>query len=77
LPTNGVKLEDYLENKERDKEISKEIKSQFRINRGTIGIIIKDNNDPVMIFSTKLMACKLLRKCRKEEVPIGVITIIA
>jgi hypothetical protein len=24
-------------------------------------------------MATKIMACKLLRKCRKEEVPIGVV----
>jgi hypothetical protein len=50
FPTNGVKPEDYLENKERDKEIAEEVKAQFGTNRGTRGIIIKDINDPVTSF---------------------------
>jgi hypothetical protein len=45
FPTSGVKLEDYLDNKARDKEIAEEVKAQFEINRGTKGIIIKDINE--------------------------------
>jgi hypothetical protein len=75
LPS-GVKPEDYLDNKARDKEIAEEVKAQFRTNRGTRGIIIKDINDPATKFSTNLMACKLLRKCRKEEAPTGVIEVV-
>jgi len=62
LPTNGVKPKDYLDNKARDKEIVEEVKTKFRINRGTQGIIIKDINDHTTKFSIKLMACELLRK---------------
>jgi hypothetical protein len=54
-----------LENKERDKEIVEEVKEEFRKNIGNMGIVIKDINDPATRFATKLMACKLLRKCRK------------
>jgi hypothetical protein len=28
-------------------------------------------------FTSKLMACKLLRKCRREEVPTGIIAVVA
>jgi hypothetical protein len=35
FPTSGVNPEDYLDNKARDKEIAKELKEQFRTNRGT------------------------------------------
>jgi hypothetical protein len=76
FPTSGVKPEDYLENKARDKEIAEEVKAQFGTNRGNRGIVIKDINDPAMRFSMKLMACKLLRKCRKEEAPTGVIAAV-
>jgi len=34
---------------------------------------IKNINDLAKRFVTKLMGCKLLRKCCKEEAPIGVI----
>jgi hypothetical protein len=53
------------------------VKAQFRTNRGTRGIIIKDINDHAIKFSTKSMACKILRKCINEESPSGVITIIS
>jgi hypothetical protein len=43
--------------------------------RGHRGIIIKEINDNVTRFTSKLMACKLLRKCRREEVPVGVIIV--
>jgi hypothetical protein len=36
-------------------------------------MIIKNINDPTKRFVTKLMACKLLRKCHKEEAPTGVV----
>jgi hypothetical protein len=40
-------------------------------------MIIKNINDPATRFVTKLMACKLLRKCRKEEAPAGVVAAAA
>jgi hypothetical protein len=36
-------------------------------------MIIKNINDPTTEFATKLMACKILRKCCKEEVHAGVV----
>jgi hypothetical protein len=36
-------------------------------------MIIKNINDPATKFATKLMVYKLLRKCRKEEAPAGVV----
>jgi hypothetical protein len=36
-------------------------------------IIIKWISDATTRMETKLMACKLLHKCRKEEVPAGVV----
>jgi hypothetical protein len=37
------------------------------------GIIIKRISDTTTRMATKLMACKMLRKCHKEEVPAGVV----
>jgi hypothetical protein len=36
-------------------------------------IIIKWISDTTTRMETKLMACKLLQKCHKEEVPTGVV----
>jgi hypothetical protein len=53
-----------------------EIKNKYDTERGSRGIIIKQINEPTTRFATKLMACKLLRKCRKEESPAGVISAV-
>jgi hypothetical protein len=69
LNTIGAQLEEYLENKAREKEIAEIVKAQFGKNRGSRGIVLKEINDAMMQLSNKLMAYKLLRKCRKEEAP--------
>jgi len=76
FPTNNVKPKHYLDNKARDKEIAKEVTVQFGIDKGNKGIVINDINGHAMRFSTKLMTCKLLMKCRKEEALTGVIAAV-
>jgi len=49
------------------------MKQNYGIERGSRGIIINKINEPTMRLEKKFMACKLLRKCHKEEVPAGVI----
>jgi glutamate synthase domain-containing protein 2 len=51
------------------------VKTQLGTNRGNQGIVIKYINDVTTRFTSNLMACKLLRKCRKEEAPVGVIAV--
>jgi hypothetical protein len=75
LPTDGEKPEQYLEDKTKEKSISDEIKEKYGIERGNRGIRINDINDPVTRFATRLLGCKLMRKCRKEEVPAGVVAV--
>jgi hypothetical protein len=53
--------------KTKEKALAEEIKRKYGTERGSIGIIINRINEPTMKFTTKLMACKLLRKCHKEE----------
>ena len=53
-----------------------EIKNKYETERGSRGIIIKQINEPRTRFARKLMACKLLRKCHKEESPTGVISAV-
>jgi hypothetical protein len=65
LPTFESHPKDYLDNKAREKEIDKLVKAQFGTSRGNKGIFLKDINDNATTFTNKLMACKLLRKCRK------------
>jgi hypothetical protein len=65
LPTVGTQLEEYLNNKARKKEITELVKAQFDTSRGNKSIVLRDINDNMTSFSSNLMACKLLRKCRK------------
>jgi hypothetical protein len=76
LPTDGEKPEQYLDDKTKEKSIADEIKNKYGTDRGSRGMIIKQINEPTTRFATKLMACKLLRKCRKEEAPAGVIAAV-
>jgi hypothetical protein len=73
LPTDGEKPEKYLEDKTKEKSISDEIKAKYGTERGNRGIRISDINDPATRFATRLLGCKLMRKCPKEEVPAGVV----
>jgi hypothetical protein len=66
-----------LDNKAHEKEIFELVKAQFGTSRGNIGIVLKDINDSATSFTNKLMACKMLRKCKKEEAPSGVIAVVA
>jgi hypothetical protein len=64
-PTVRCIPEEYLDNKVREKEIQNKVKAQFDTTRGNRGIVIKDINDNVTRFASKLMACKLLRKLQR------------
>jgi hypothetical protein len=49
------------------------MKKTYGTERELRRIIIKHISDATTRLATKLMACKLMRKCRKEKVPTGVI----
>jgi hypothetical protein len=75
LPTEREKPEKYLEHKMKEKSISDEIKANYGMERGNRGIRISDINDPATRFATRLLGCKLMCKCRKEEVSVGVVAV--
>jgi hypothetical protein len=76
LPTFDTHIEDYLENKAHEKEIVELVKAQFGTSRRNRGIVLKEINGNAKRFSNKIMACNLLRKCRKEEAPVGFIAVV-
>jgi hypothetical protein len=53
------------------------VKEKFGTDRGNIGMIIKNINEPTTKSVKNLMVCKILRKCCKEEAPTGVVTAVA
>jgi hypothetical protein len=69
LSTVGTQTNDYLENKARKKELAEQVKVEFETTPGNKCIVIKDINDNAKWFANKLMECKLLRKCYREESP--------
>jgi hypothetical protein len=73
FPSNGENLVQYLDDNTKEKALAEEMKKTYGTERGSCGIIIKMINDASTWMARKLMACKLLRKCHKEEVPMGVV----
>jgi hypothetical protein len=53
----------FLDEKTKEKALTEEMKKKYGTDRGTRGIIIKRINDVTTQMATKIMACKLLRKC--------------
>jgi hypothetical protein len=50
---------------------------KYGTDRGTRGIIIKRINDVAPQLGMKILAYKLLRKFHREEVPVGVVAVVA
>jgi hypothetical protein len=67
----------FLDDKTKEKALAEEMKKKYGTDRGTRGIIIKRINDAATQLGVKFLACKLLRKCRREEVPAGVVAVAA
>jgi len=77
LPTYGEKFAQYLDDKVKEKSLAEEMNQTYGTERGSRGIIINIINEPAMRLETNLIACKLLRKCLKEEALVGVIAATA
>jgi hypothetical protein len=77
MPSRGENLTQYLDDKSKKKSLDEEMKKTCGIERGSCNIIIKRINNAMTQMETKILACKILRKFRKEEVLVGVIAAIA
>jgi hypothetical protein len=49
------------------------MKEKYGMHRGECGLDIASINDDIVIFVMQVLACKLLRKCHRDQVPTGVI----
>jgi hypothetical protein len=76
LPSNGEKPAQYLDDKTKEKALTEEMKKTCGMERGSCKIILKRISNIITRMATQLMACKLLHKCHKEEVPIGVVVAV-
>jgi hypothetical protein len=77
FPSRGMDPMHFLDDKSREKALDEEMKKKYGINRGKRGIIIKRINNSMTQLGAKILACKLLIKCHREEVPTGFVTIVA
>jgi hypothetical protein len=77
LLSRGDNLMQYLNDKTKEKALAEDMKKTYGTERGSLGIITKLISDAATRLATKIMVCKLLRKCRREEVPIRVVTTTA
>jgi hypothetical protein len=66
-----------LDDKSKEKTLAKEMKKKYGTTRGTRGIMIKQINNAATQLGANILAYKLLKKCCKDEVPPGVITVAA
>jgi hypothetical protein len=73
LRTNGEKLEQYLDEKTKENTLEDKMKKTYGIVRGSRGIVINRISELVTRMETKILACKFLSKCHKEEAPTRVI----
>jgi hypothetical protein len=55
------------------KTLAEEMNNKYITEMGSHRIIIRCISDIATRMDTKIMACKFLRKCRKEEVSVGVV----
>jgi hypothetical protein len=75
LPTDGENPEQHLEDKTRDNAILDEIKDKYGVERGNRGIKISDINDPSTSLATRILRCKIMHKCHKDEVSSSVVIV--
>jgi hypothetical protein len=77
LPIWGMDPALILDNKSKEKALAEEMKNIYGTTRGMSGIMIKRINNANTQSGAKILAYKLLRKCRKDEVATGVIAVTA
>jgi hypothetical protein len=58
-----------LDEKSKEEALAEQMKKKYGTDRGTRGIIIKRINDVMTQLGEKILACKMLRKFHKDEVP--------
>jgi hypothetical protein len=59
--------------KSNEKYLLERMKEKFDMYRGACGLDVASINDECIRFAMQVLACKLLRKCCKDQVSTGVI----
>jgi hypothetical protein len=75
LSSRGMDPMQFLDNKKKEKALVEDMKKKYCTDRGMRGIVIKRINDVTTQMAAKILACKMLRKCHREEVSTGVVIV--
>jgi len=75
LPIEGKDPNLLFANKKHDRIVSEAMRENFHNIRGVHRMDVPIIYDPTIIFVTQELVCKLLKKCRKNQVSIGVIAL--
>jgi hypothetical protein len=73
LPSQGEDPSLIFSDKKNEKALSESMKEKFHTFRGQHSLDVASICDPTVRFVTQVLACKLLRKCQKDQVPTTVI----
>jgi hypothetical protein len=76
LLTQGGDPTLFFSNKKNDRALSESMTKKFHTIIWVHGLDVPSIYDPTIRFVTQALAYKLLRKCRKDEVPTGVIVAV-
>jgi hypothetical protein len=68
VPSKGLDLAIEFFDKNKEKSLAESMKDKFHTFQGQRGMDAASISDPMVIFETKSLAFKLLRKCRKDQV---------
>jgi hypothetical protein len=69
LPTQGEGPFPLFMGKANEKALLERIKEKYGTYRGMCGLDVVSINDYTVRFVSQVLACKLLRKCHKHQVP--------
>jgi hypothetical protein len=75
FPSRGMDPAHFLDDKARENVLAEEMNKKYGTNRGTRGIIIKRINDVATQLGGKILSCKWIRKCHREEFQAGAIVV--
>jgi hypothetical protein len=76
LPMQGQDPNSMFANKKTDRTLLEAMRENFHTVIGVRRLDVLSICDPTVRIAMQTMACKLLRKCRKDQVPMGVIVAV-
>ena len=75
LPKEGPDLGIEFPSKHEDTKLAQSMKDRFNLKKGKRGYQTSTIGHQNIQFTGKLLACKLMRKCRPHEVPAPIVSI--